>query len=209
MSGNEGAKELLEILRSLDNRLSRLEPGQQRNRTPFMKTIKAPSPYLEVSEKMLTEDGLQTNTTVPFCTVCHRSLEGVHYVCHHCNRVLCADCVVIVNNRAHCEDCVREFHVDMSRRDYFVLISLANGLKDYETIAKTVSATKEDVKDSVTCLLSSNLVSIDNKCLGLLYDYQLTDQGLIAIQLYRRIYGKEEDAVLFGQNLRTIVFSGE
>jgi hypothetical protein len=182
--------------------------GQRDGRKPFLKSIKFPSPFLETKEKMLTEDGLQTFTSIPICSVCHRALEENYYFCHHCQRILCEDCKLMLNNRTHCEDCVREYHVDISRRDYFVMVSLANGLKEFDKVSKIISATKEEVRASVTTLLSSNLVSVDNKCLGLLYDYQLTDQGQIALQVYRRIYGKEEDAVLIGNRLRDAVFLG-
>jgi len=208
MSENgKGANELVEILKGLDARLSKLESVQPRSKSPFVKSIKFPSPFLETSEKMLTEQGLQTVTSVPICSVCHKAIEEAYWFCHHCQRLLCENCKLIVNNRAHCEDCVRDFHVDISRRDYYVLVSLANGLKRLDKISKIISTTKEDVKSSVSSLLSSNLVSIENRCLGLLYDYKLTDEGQIALQIYRHIYGKEEDAAMFGHNLRGLLFS--
>jgi len=206
MSGSDSAKELVEFLRSLDARLSVLE-SRPPSRTPSLTSIKYPSPYLESSEKLLTADGLQTITTVPVCSVCHKALAGDYYSCSHCSRMLCQECAIIHNNRAHCEDCIREFHVDLSRRDYFVLIAFANGLKDFGKISEAISAAKEDVGDSATVLLSSNLVTIEKRCLGLLHGYKLTDLGLLAVQVYRRIYGKDEDTALVGRNLRNMLFS--
>jgi len=199
----QAAAELANLLKSFDQRLASLEQQMQFGRgSPVIRNAKEPSHSLEATEKVMTGEGLRTNTTVPVCVVCHQVISEEFFVCHHCNQVVCGSCIVMHNNMAHCELCLRKEHLDLSKRDYLALICVANGLAHPETIAELALLSKDLVQRSLAKLASSNLTTTEKALFGLSWDIKLTDEGGIAVNVYRRIYGRHEDVIEFGRRLR-------
>jgi hypothetical protein len=199
----DAASELARILKSLDQRLTSIEQQMQPGHaSPVIRSSKEPSHTLEATEKVMTGGGLQTNTTVPVCAVCHQVISGEYSVCHHCNQVVCASCVVVHNNMAHCEHCLRKEHLDLSKRDYLTLICIANGITDPDAIAELTLLRPDQAKRSMSKLSSLNLTTVEKALFGLSWDIKLTDEGGIAVNVYRRVYGRHEDVAEFGRRLR-------
>ena len=201
---------LLEILNSLNQRLTALErmftqAREDGESKPIHQKVRLPTHDLESTTKLMTDAGIVDVTNVPVCSVCHGIIkEGDHFfVCHHCGCVLCDLHAIIFNNRAHCEEDFRRHHIDLSRRDYKTLVCTANGMDDISKIAELTSMHPEDVEASLARLSTCNLIICESKLFGLLKEIKPTDEGLLAISVYRQfIYGHDEDMELFGKTLR-------
>lgn len=209
MSKQNGKKipNLFEILNSLNQRLTVLERiiAKDGESKPIYQKIRVPTHELESNAKVMTDTGIVDVVNVPVCSVCHGLIkEGdTVFVCHHCGCVLCDLHAVILNNRAHCEEDFRQFHIDLSRRDYKTLVCPANGMDDIDKIAELTYMLPEDVEQSLARLSMSNLIVCESKLFGLLKKIKPTDEGLLAISIYRQyIYGRDEDMELFGKTLR-------
>ena len=198
---------LLEILNLLDQRLTALERmlAQDGESKPIFQKIRLPTHDLESSAKLMADTGIMDIMNVPVCSVCHGLIkeDDRFFVCHHCGCVLCDLHAIIHNNRAHCEEDFRRHHIDLSRRDYKTLVCTANGIDDINKIAELTSMLPEDVERSLAKLSTSNLIICETKLFGLLKEIKPTDEGLLAISVYRQfIYGRDEDMELFGKTLR-------
>jgi hypothetical protein len=203
----KSVENLLKILDSFNQRLTALERviAQSGEGKPIHERIRLPTHDLESNTKLMTDTGITDIVNVPVCSVCHRLLkESDHlFVCHHCESVLCDLHAIIFNNRAHCEDDFRQHHINLSRRDYKTLVCLANGVDEVSKIAELTLMCSEDVKASLARLSTSNLITCKSKLFGVLREIKLTDEGLLAISVYRQfIYGSDEDMELFGKTLR-------
>jgi hypothetical protein len=203
---NEKNPNLLEILESLNQRLAALERKfASEGDRPIYQKIRLPTHDLEENAKLKTEDGVTDITRVPVCSVCHGLIKGDDhfFVCHHCARVLCDLHAIILNNRAHCEEDLRQHHIDISRRDYKTLVCLANGIDAMDKIADLTAMLPVEVEQTLTKLSTSNLVTSQPRLFGLLKEVKPTDEGLLAISVYRQfVYGRDEDMELFGKKLR-------
>jgi hypothetical protein len=199
------AKNLLELLVSMNRRLSDLErilirDGQG---STIYQSAKIPTHGLEKNMKFMNGEGFTDETKVPVCSTCHSALGERFSVCHHCDHVVCEKCAIIHNNRAHCEQCLRQFHIDLSKRDYKTLVCLANGITETDRIAEMISIAPEHVERSLAHLSTSNLIIRETKLFGLINERKLTDDGIIALSVYRQfVYGRDEDIMLFGRTLR-------
>jgi hypothetical protein len=208
MSGNnerETAAEFANLLRSIEQRLALLEQQAQPGRaSPVIRNIREPSHTLESTEKVMTDNGFSTVSSVPVCVTCHRILSGSDYfVCSHCHQALCADDVISLNRQSHCETCFRRDHLDLTRRDYVALISVSNGITDPDVIADITELDKDQVKRSLSKLASSNLIATKPYLFGFVREIKTTDGGAIAIDVYRKyIYGQDEFVIEFGRRLR-------
>jgi hypothetical protein len=199
--------DILELFASFEQRLAALErlilkSGESK---PILEKIRHPTHALESNAKLMTDAGITDVVKVPVCSVCHGLLkEGDHFfVCHHCESVLCDLHAIIFGNKAHCEEDFRRNHIDLSRRDYKTLVCTANGIDDVDKIAELTSMLSDDVKQSLARLFTSNLITQETKFFGLLKETKPTDDGLMAISVYRQfIYGRDEDMELFGKTLR-------
>lgn len=200
----QAASELANLLRTIDRRLTSLEQSQAGRATPVIRNIKEPSHTLESTDRSMTNNGFNTILSVPVCITCHRILSGSDYfVCSHCNQVVCADCVIALNRQSHCESCLRRDHLDLSRRDYVTLISVSNGITETDSIAELTELDKDQITHSLSKLTSSNLVAVENRLFGFIRELKTTDEGTIAVDLYRKyIYGRDEFVIEFGRRLR-------
>lgn len=197
-------KELTDLLKSFNERITALEQRLSEPR-PFYQSIKQPSHYLESNNKLMTDTGLTTETTVPICTICHSTIGDKYFICHHCDRVLCETCTIIHNNRAHCEQCLRIHHLDVSKRDYLILLCISNGITEKEKINELTAILDEEIERSFIKLQMTNLIKVEKRLFGLLRETKVTDDGAIAINTYRQVYGRHEDVVTFGRALRTYI----
>ena len=205
MSENNGKKDpsIIDLLKSLNSRISALEQKMQNsNPRPFYQSSKQPSHYLEASSKLMTDAGLNVESTIPVCSTCHSLLGEKYSICHHDDQVICQNCTIIHNNRAHCEQCLRENHLDLTKRDYLVLMCLVNGITEPEVINELTTMQPEDIDHSLANLRLFNLIDLRTSFFGFLRETKLTDDGLVAINTYRQIYGKHEDVTEFGRALR-------
>ena len=195
---------ILSLLENLNRRLTILEQIVLRSQGQAIRNVKIHTHELGSNVKTITEDGLESELHIPTCSMCHRVIaeDEKYFVCHHCSNVLCSDCVIQHNSYAHCEQCLRKYHIDLTKRDYLTLICLANGITETKEISELTLIQDREVEESIIRLTTLNLMEKERKFFGLLTDLKLTDQGRTAITLYRRIYGRDEDVHIFGQALR-------
>lgn len=203
----KNVENLLRILDSLNQRLTALERiiAQSGEGKPIIERIRVPTHDLESNAKLMTDAGVTDVVNVPVCSVCHGLIkEDDHFfVCHHCGCVLCDLHAILFNNRAHCEEDFRRCHINLSRRDYKTLVCTANGVDDVDKIAELTAMLPEDVEQALARLSTSNLITYETKLFGLIKEIKPTDEGLLAISVYREfIYGRDEDMELFGKTLR-------
>lgn len=204
---NEKNPSLLEFLESLNKRLTALEQkvASAGEAKPIYEKVRLPTHDLEQNTKLMTGEGVTDVTNLPVCSVCHGLIEQTDhfFVCHHCAHVLCDNHAIMLNNRAHCEEDLRQHHIDLSRREYKALVCLANGIDDTDRIAEFTAMHSEEVEQTLAKLSTSNLVTSQRRLFGLLKEVKPTDEGLLAISVYRQfVYGRDEDMELFGKKLR-------
>jgi hypothetical protein len=202
---NEETLNFFNLLEDMHKRLSKLEQMITETRPqPIHSNIRYPSHGLSTSTKTMTDTGLISETSIPVCSNCHHVVGDDFYVCHHCNCILCTSpaCALIYLNKAHCEKCFRENHLDISKRDYLVLSCLINGFKDTNQISDLTLISFQEVELSISSLLSSNLISLEPRFFGLFHELRLTDSGMIAATIFRQIYGTGEDVAIFGRTIR-------
>jgi len=192
------------MIDNMNQRLRIIEQVLLRNQGQAIQNIKIPTHTLGSDTKAVTDTGLTTEVGMMVCANCHRVIndDSEYFVCHHCQSVLCSDCSIQHLNHAHCERCLRECHLDLKKKDYLVLACLINGVEDVKEISELALMNRDDVEQSLLDLRTLNLTSHERKFLGFLNELKITDEGMLALTLYRRIYGKDEDIQIFGQALR-------
>jgi len=195
-----------EFLSSLNQRITALERIITKDESkPVYQKVRLPTYDLESNAKVMTDAGIVDILNVPVCSVCHRVIKQDEpvFLCHTCGAVLDSSHAIMINNRAHCPQHCRQEHFDLSRKDYKSLICVANGIDDIDEIADLTGILPQDIELSLAKLSMSNLIICKNKLFGLVKEIKTSDEGLLAIAVYRRyFYGCDEDMELFGKTLR-------
>lgn len=196
---------LLNLLEDFHKRLLRLEQiTMEKQGQPIYTNIQFPTHDLPSNTKIMANSGLTNEVGIPICSTCHRKIDKRFYVCHHCHEVLCdkPSCSLIYLNKAHCEECLRRFHFDLSKSDYQVLACLINGFKNTRTIKELTRISQEEIESSISRLLNSNFVVKEPIFFGLINELKLSDDGMAALTVFRQVYGSGMDIVMFGKELR-------
>ena len=195
----EALKRIADRLEHLEARLSRLESQRlvlEERRVASREGELEGKTYLS-----LPDGGLIKETRVPFCDVCGKQTEKFN-LCKGCGRKLCSSCSMLYKNRVYCPDCLNEL-LPLTKEEYKVLASLANGLKDLKKIAEISSIRIEEVRACLKSMLDKSLIEEE----GFLFftDFTVLDKGLEALATYRQVYGNEEDVTSFEESLRRVV----
>jgi len=184
----EKVKILVEFLKSLDERLKRLEEIAERENILIEEKI--PDSGLGGKELFKSGKGISRIIKLPFCDICGKELKEDFYLCR-CNKKVCSDCVIKYENRVYCLECFESL-LPISRKTYKVLLAIRNEITGNRKIRKISKMGKEEIKKSILELSELGFVRKE----GLLRRLRITDDGLIALDMCEQIYGNDAD-VLF------------
>ena len=150
---------------------------------------------------LASENGdVQKIIRIPTCDVCGSALgRGFRAICHHCGRKLCERCSISFEGRTHCIDCLRENHVNLGRREWKVLRCIASGVTMVSVIGRITGMGREEVRAIIAGLRAMGLVAIDG--FWFLKRPKATEEGLVAVAIYDRIYGDEPGSWRFRRDL--------
>jgi len=145
--------------------------------------------------------GVIKEVRVPVCDWCGGENDNFS-VCVGCGRKLCKSCSVVYRARIYCPECLSSI-LPLSKREFKVLIALAEEIRDCNTIAELARMSKDDVKSCIEGLAEKGLIDIR----GFLVFKRVTvlDRGLEAISVYRQIYDRDGDVAAFQASLEAML----
>ncbi|HDJ89279.1 MAG TPA: hypothetical protein ENG40_01125 [Thermoprotei archaeon] len=140
----------------------------------------------------------------PYYCRCGRPIgRSNSYKCHHCGRILCNRCAVEFHGEIHCDRCIRIYHHNLSKKDYYVLLCIFTGIDRNDRIKSFLGLDSSELKNIIGKLVWNNyLVS---KGLFIFKRYSLSQLGLEALTLYDKIYGSTLDSRIVKQRIRYLV----
>ncbi len=195
-----------DLIRAITRINSRLDEIEQRlDEIQFQRVILDESRIVE-GEGMLggrtyfagQTGEIQKLIRVPVCDSCGQ-IGKYEFICHHCEKKLCRDCIIIYENTAHCLDCLRRYHIDLSKKAWKVLRCIADGVTIVSTISGITKMLREEVITSMAELQRLGFIVKDG---WIIKRYRITEDGLVAMNLYDRIYGPDPDSYDFLMELK-------
>jgi len=125
-----------------------------------------------------------------FCDICGTMLATEVKVCMECGRKLCGRCAARYSGRNLCIECLQSL-LQLDRKDFKVLLSVANGRMSITEISECTGMIKRDIVASLSKLRSLRLIY--RRGLSIFSRVFVTDDGLSALGAYVQIYGCESD----------------
>jgi hypothetical protein len=195
----QNAWQMLEgILNRFDQRLKELE-----NKLNNMEKAENP-PDVIMDEKHIPEQRkgilegrrisnsqgvIERVMTFPVCDVCGLRLGEKFVVCPSCGKKLCDACSISFDNRNYCVACLRN-RINLSKRSFLVLQSVANDVTNVKTISKLSKIPKDEI---CACLEELSVLKlIERKGISILANYHVTDEGTSAISAFKRVYSTDD-----------------
>lgn len=156
---------------------------------------------LEGKTYIQTEDGgILKEVRVPVCDVCGRQNDQYNS-CTGCRRKLCRDCSIRYMNRIFCLDCLQEL-LPLTKKEYKVLLAVQYGL-DKNKIEEAMRAKAEEVNKCFKSLREK--CYIETKGFLFFHEAKILEKGIEALETYRQVYDKEEDVLIFQEDLRRVM----
>ncbi len=186
-----------EKLIEIEYRLRKLEGGQSSN--VILEEKHVPEQRKGILEGKVisnSQSGIERVITLPICDVCGSKLEEF-VVCPSCTKKLCDLCSIRFDNRNYCLECLRN-RIDLSKRAFLVLYSMASAVTNEKTISQLTRVPKDDVRACLEELLRLKL--IEKKGLSIFSDYSVTDDGMSVLSAYKQVYASD-DVVQFYSEL--------
>jgi len=148
----------------------------------------------------LSNGGVKKRLYIPVCDLCGAKLDEENFfICRGCGKKLCQNCAFNYNNAYFCSNCLQNV-LPLTKQDYKVLVSIANGIDNFRKISEITKLRKEDVRNSIKTLIDSGMV--EKEGISIFSKLCITDKGFEAIGIYRKVYGKDDDIIQFGNELR-------
>jgi hypothetical protein len=132
--------------------------------------------------------------------VCGLRLGDKFVVCPSCGKKLCGECSISFDNRKYCVACLRN-RINLSKRSFLVLQSVASDVADVKMISKLSKIPKNEVRACFEELLALKL--IEKRGISILANYQVTDDGTSTISAFKQVYSSE-DVNQFYSELRKV-----
>jgi hypothetical protein len=211
---DEGDERIERVLRALDQTISQLNKrltdienrlNQQQGRSPIMEERKVPDEQGLLGGKVFFTNqagGIEKEVRIPVCDICGRSLSESFFVCQNCTRKLCQKCVISYSGQTLCLECLRQ-QVPLTKRNFKVLVAVANGLESSATISQLVQIKRDEAEQSLQELHGLGLIG--EKGLAIFSHIYATDKGLEAIAVYSQVFGRDGDVIQFNQELRSLL----
>lgn len=189
-----------ERLKELENRLNNLEKVQT---TPdvIMDETHIPEQRKGILEgkRISNSQGIiERVMTLPVCDVCGLRLGEKFVVCPSCGKKLCDDCSINFDNRNFCLACLRN-RINLSKRLFLVLQSVANDIGKVKTISELAKIPKNEVRACFEELLALKL--IERRGISILAKILVTDDGMSCISAFKQVYSSD-DVTQFYSELR-------
>ena len=140
----------------------------------------------------------------PYYCRCGRPIGRLNsYKCHHCGRILCNKCAVEFHEEFHCDRCIRVYHHNLSKKDYYTLLCIFVGLGKLDKIRSLLGLERRDLKNIVQKLIWNKYLT--EKGFFIFKKYSLSQLGLEALTLYDKIYGFTPDSRIIKQRIKYLV----
>lgn len=182
-------REISEFLRSLNDRISKIEfrLAQLEYGNVILEETKVPSKRGEIEGKSylnLPNGGIAKVVRVSFCDHCGRKATEFN-ICTKCGNKLCSRCFLVFRNKIYCLDCLKEI-LPLEKQEYQVLAAISNGIKSSKEISEILKIKKKDVIECKEVLSDYGL--IERKGLLRFSDISVTNLGLEVLETYRKVY---------------------
>jgi len=184
----------------IENRLGRLESGQETQ--TILEEHRIVEGQGRLGGKTLLSSaggGIQRLTHIMVCDTCGLKLsdEKDFIICHSCRKKLCESCAISHDNKSYCCECL-ERTIPLPKKAYKILVCISKKVANVKTISELTHIPKEDVRSFIAHLL--NLGLIEDK--GVFFpDRRIVEAGLVAINAYRQVYGRDGDVIQFETEL--------
>lgn len=179
-----------EKLIEIEYRLKKLESGQSSN--VILEEKRIPEQRKGILEgKMISnsQSGIERVITLPICDVCGSKLEEKFAVCPSCARKLCGLCSIRFDNRNYCLECLRG-RIDLSKRAFLVLYSIASAVTNEKTISQLTKVPKDEVGACLEELRRLKL--IEKKNLSIFSNFGVTYDGMSVLSAYKQVYTSDD-----------------
>jgi len=189
-----------ERLKELENRLNNLEKVQTAPDV-IMDEKRIPEQRKGIVEgrRISNNQGvIERVMTIPVCDVCGLRLEEKFVACPSCGKKLCNECSINFDNRNYCLACLRN-RINLSKRAFLVLQSVANGVTKTKTISELTKIPKDEIQACLEELLGLKL--IERRGVSILANYHVTDDGTSTISAFKQVY-LSDDVTQFYSELR-------
>lgn len=191
-----------ERLKELENRLSNLEKAQA------IPSVIMDEKHIPEQRKGILEGRRISNSqgaierviTLPVCDVCGLRLGEKFVACPSCGKKLCDECSINFDNRNYCLACLRK-RINLSKRAFLVLQSVANDVTNVKTISELTKIPKDEVRACFEELLALRLM--EKRGISILANYRVTDDGMSVISAYKQVYSSD-DVTQFYSELRKV-----
>jgi len=98
------------------------------------------------------EGDVQKLIRVPACDVCGINLRrGFVAICHHCGRKMCYLCTLTFEGQAHCINCMKEHHVNLSKKGWKILKCVSEGVVTPSVISRLTKILREENRERGCC----------------------------------------------------------
>lgn len=202
---SEAVSRISSRLSSIEERLGRIENSSTQGYRVIENTRTVPEGQGELggqSKSRRAGGGIETVTRVPVCDICGGRL-GENFTICGCGRKVCEEHAIQYGYENVCVKCLIET-VPLTKRAYKVLVAITNGINGFLTkkkVARLARVDKKDVKAAMQEL--TQLGFIAKRGWFLFGRNEATDMGINAVGVFRKVYGDDEDVVLFDVELQS------
>lgn len=147
------------------------------------------------------DGGIIKQIRIPVCDICGRRSENFNS-CTQCRKKICPDCSIMYLNRIFCLDCLQEL-LPLTKQEYKVLMMISCGINDSHLISSVTRIKREEVGACKQRLKVKGFIKVS----GFLFftETEVLEKGIEALNVYSRVYGKEEDVLKFESELRRVL----
>jgi len=159
---------------------------------------KVNEPILEKSIKEISSENKYTKLIIgPYFCECGRRIgkENVNR-CSHCGKLLCDECASKWEylGKVHCKQCLSNYHdISLTRQEYLILLCISNGIRSSNKIFKLTGVKPSSVRKIIHSLIGKYLTKTRASFRENFFPkLRLTDLGNDALQIFERVYGRDE-----------------
>ena len=157
-------------------------------------------PLLEKTVKEISQDSKYRKITIaPYFCECGKPITKENAArCSHCHKLICRDCLskFEYSGKVHCRSCLKKYHdLALTKQEYLVLLCVSNEVRNANEIFKLTGINPSEVRKIIHSFIGRYLTK-KKACFreNFFPKLRLTDHGNEALQVFERVYGKDEDS---------------
>lgn len=155
-------------------------------------------PVLEKSVKEISSDSRYRKITIApyFCECGKRITKENAARCSHCGKLLCDDCAskFEYSGKVHCKQCLEKYHdLSLTKQEYLILLCISNELRNANRIFSITGIKPSTIRKIIHSFIGKYLTKKKASFRETFFPkLRLTDLGNDALQVFDRVYGKDE-----------------